>query len=74
MTDPGALAAFDDRYEVKYDVRPERDGRGRGVYVLRPATALAWTEADFPTDRHPLHVLSPGSAATLGIDAVKGLL
>ena len=49
VTDPAALATFDDRYEVKYDVRPSAMGEAAGVYVLRPETALAWTEADFPT-------------------------
>jgi hypothetical protein len=49
VTDPVALATFDDRYEVKYDVRPSAMGEAAGVYVLRPETALAWTEADFPT-------------------------
>ena len=37
------------RYEAKYDVRPSSMGEAAGVYVLRPTTALVWTEADFPT-------------------------
>jgi PPOX class probable F420-dependent enzyme len=49
VTDPGALATFDDRYEAKYGVRPSGMGEAAGVYALHPDTALVWTEADFPT-------------------------
>jgi PPOX class probable F420-dependent enzyme len=49
VRDHAALATFDDRYEAKYQVRPSSMGDAAGVYVLRPATALAWTEAEFPT-------------------------
>ena len=49
VREEGALAAFDDQYEAKYDVRPSSMGDAAGVYRLEPATALAWTEADFPT-------------------------
>jgi hypothetical protein len=49
VTDPDALATFDDRYDAKYDVRPSSMGEAAGVFVLHPATALAWTEADFAT-------------------------
>jgi hypothetical protein len=49
VTDPDALARFDDVYNEKYDVRPSSMGDAAGVFVLVPTTALAWTEADFPT-------------------------
>jgi hypothetical protein len=44
-----ALAEFDDLYDAKYQVRPSAMGDAAGVYVVKPATALVWTEADFPT-------------------------
>ncbi len=47
--DDVALAEFDDRYDAKYQVRPSAMGDAAGVYVVKPATALVWTEADFPT-------------------------
>jgi PPOX class probable F420-dependent enzyme len=49
VSDPGALARFDDRYEQKYDVRPSSMGDNSGVFVLQVGNALVWTEADFPT-------------------------
>jgi pyridoxine/pyridoxamine 5'-phosphate oxidase len=39
------LAALADAYQAKYQVRPEE-----GFYWLRPRTALAWTEKDFPNN------------------------
>ena len=49
VTDADALEHFDDIYEAKYDVRPSAMGEAAAVYVLHPTTALAWTEAEFPT-------------------------
>jgi hypothetical protein len=43
-----ALDRFDDLYDAKFDVRPSGMGDAAGVFVLRPKTALAWTEKDFP--------------------------
>ncbi len=48
VTDQAVLDRFDDAYEKKYDVRVSSMGEAAGVFVLEPATALAWTEADFP--------------------------
>jgi streptogramin lyase len=47
VRDAGALVRFDDRYDAKYSVRPSDMGDAAGVFVLRPRTALTWTEADF---------------------------
>jgi len=47
--DPDALATFDDAYDAKYQVRPSSMGEDSGVFVVKPATALVWTETDFPT-------------------------
>jgi pyridoxamine 5'-phosphate oxidase-like protein len=47
VRDAAALARFDDRYDEKYSVRPSAMGDAAGVFVLRPRTALTWTEADF---------------------------
>ena len=49
VEDPDALADFDDRYDAKYQVRPSSMGEAAGVYLVKPATALVWTEAEFPT-------------------------
>jgi hypothetical protein len=49
VEDATALADFDDRYDAKYQVRPSAMGDAAGIYVVRPKTALVWTEADFPT-------------------------
>jgi hypothetical protein len=49
VEDPAALAEFDDGYDAKYQVRPSSMGDAAGVYLVTPATALVWTEADFPT-------------------------
>lgn len=49
VRDVDGLAKFDDVYEAKYDVRPSAMGEAAGVFRLAPGTALAWTEADFPT-------------------------
>ena len=47
---PSALGRFDDLYEQKYDVAPERAwARPPASSSSHPTTALAWTEADFPT-------------------------
>ena len=49
VRDAGPLRHFDDVYLEKYDVRPSAMGDAAGVYRLRPAVALAWSEADFAT-------------------------
>jgi hypothetical protein len=49
VRDQTQLVRFDDAYFLKYDVRPSSMGDDAGVYALRPAVALTWTEADFPT-------------------------
>lgn len=49
VIDAAPLQKFDDLYMDKYDVRPSAMGEAAGVYVLRPAVALVWTEADFAT-------------------------
>lgn len=49
VQEPGALTGFDDAYDAKYEVRPSSMGDAAGVYRVRPAVALTWTEADFPT-------------------------
>jgi hypothetical protein len=48
VTDPVLLEKFADAYEVKYDLRPGTDDPESPVLGMRPITALAWAEADFP--------------------------
>ena len=58
MTDPAALATFDDRYDAKYDVRPSSMGEAAGVFVLHPTMALVLDRGGLPDDRDALRVLS----------------
>lgn len=37
---------FSDLYDEKYSYRPDPDSRP--IYAVRPATAMAWLERDFP--------------------------
>jgi hypothetical protein len=48
-SDRGMLSRLAVRYNSKYkqDILPE-DGSGDPLYALRPATAMAWLETDFP--------------------------
>ena len=48
VTDAAALGRYADAYEAKYDVRPEADPQATNVYAVRPQTAFAWREQDFP--------------------------
>jgi hypothetical protein len=36
-------------YQEKYDTPIDPNNPGHGMYVVRPMTALAWREQDFPT-------------------------
>lgn len=47
ITDPAALAAFVEAYDVKYQVRPEPGGDDP-IYAVRPRVAYTWEERDFP--------------------------
>jgi hypothetical protein len=47
--DPKLRREFADRYEAKYDHRPEDDDPGTPVFALCPRKALSWTEQEFPS-------------------------
>lgn len=47
FSDARALIRFADAYQVKYGFRPDPNSEAHGVYVVRPALALAWREKDF---------------------------
>ncbi len=49
ITDPAELAEFADRYEAKYQFRPDTSNPAYGFYRVRPRRVFAWREADFPT-------------------------
>lgn len=48
VTDAALLARFVDAYTAKYQFRPDPHDTAVGVYALRPHTAFAWRERDFP--------------------------
>ncbi len=48
VRDPALLQRFVDAYDAKYHVRPDVSAGGPGIYRLRPRTAYAWLERDFP--------------------------
>lgn len=45
--DADLLKTFADRYEAKYQFRPD-PSPDEGIYALWPMVVLAWTEKDFP--------------------------
>jgi hypothetical protein len=46
--DRAKLDEFVDAYDAKYGFRIEPSGETMGIYRLRPRTALAWRESDYP--------------------------
>ncbi|MSQ05623.1 MAG: pyridoxamine 5'-phosphate oxidase [Dehalococcoidia bacterium] len=48
VQDSALLQAFVDAYWQKYQIRPDVKDAATRVYRLRPATAFAWKERDFP--------------------------
>ena len=42
------LTAFVEAYDAKYAFRPDPNGEGSVVYVVRPRVAQSWRERDFP--------------------------
>jgi general stress protein 26 len=48
VTDAAVLAEFADRYEAKYQFRPDTSDPEFAFYRVRPRVAFAWLEADFP--------------------------
>lgn len=51
--DHETLVRFADAYHEKYGHRPDPNGQGSVVYVLRPRTAQTWREADYPGTATP---------------------
>ncbi len=49
VTDPQTLAEFADRYDAKYQFRPDPSNPNFAFYSVRPRRAFAWREADFPS-------------------------
>lgn len=48
VTNATILTQFADAYSTKYRFRPDVNHPAFGVYRLRPRTAYAWLEQDFP--------------------------
>lgn len=48
--DPSVLARVDDAYEAKYKMRAVSQNKSAVWYTLRPRSALAWTEKEFPAN------------------------
>ena len=48
VTNPARLAQFVEAYAAKYDVRPDPNDPQNVYYAVRPQTAFAWFEKDFP--------------------------
>lgn len=63
VTDRGLLERFAGAYEAKYGFRPEVDPAAPDVYAVRPRTAFAWREQDFPRSATRWRFRRPGSAA-----------
>jgi len=49
LTDRDELATVNEVYTAKYGTGIDPDNPDHGVYRLRPTTAFAWREHDFPT-------------------------
>lgn len=48
VSDPDLLKRFVAAYDAKYHFRPDSDNAGSPILALRPRTAYAWRERDFP--------------------------
>jgi pyridoxine/pyridoxamine 5'-phosphate oxidase len=48
ITDPAILTEFAERYDAKYQFRPDISDPSFAFYRVRPRVAFAWREADFP--------------------------
>ena len=48
LKDLSVLEQFAAAYKVKYDIDVDITNADYGVYAVRPATAQAWLESDFP--------------------------
>ena len=48
LTDHSVLERFVAAYKVKYDIEMDITNADYGVYSVRPVTAQAWLESDFP--------------------------
>ncbi len=49
LVDAAALERFADRYQVKYDFRPQVDDGETLTFCFRPSKGMGWREADFPS-------------------------
>jgi len=48
LVDAAALERFADRYQAKYDFRPQADHGESLTFCFRPSKGMGWREADFP--------------------------
>jgi general stress protein 26 len=48
VTDRDLLRRFVTDYKAKYDIEVDADNPEYGVYQVKPETAMAWLEKDFP--------------------------
>lgn len=49
LVDAAALERFADRYQAKYDFRPQVNDGETLTFCLRPSKGMGWREADFPS-------------------------
>lgn len=48
VTDKSSLLLFANRYQKKYQFRPDINDSQYGIYKVKPRTVCAWTEKNFP--------------------------
>jgi hypothetical protein len=49
VVDAAALERFAERYQAKYDFRPQVDDGETLTFCFRPSKGMGWREADFPS-------------------------